>query len=313
MVLFEISPFHPFYHSPATRRGGCRRGMPENNCRWRGHPAMELVLPVAASDIFSRRSNSSNNIFNNNSINKLRQEVTDEGVRFTLPLEGFDMSGLEVKVEDGALKIEARKEEKNEKGESVATRMMRQVVSLPEGCDKDAVETSFEENGALAISIPRKAEAIETNVTPEVTKESQETQELPQEATHENQEETQEVTEENQEKHDTEEECRVLGTIPVMGFHPEELSVKVIQDGKAFEVVGRHEDTATGIFSGLNRVYPIPADVEADKIEARMAKDGSELRIVVPLAPKKLVAEPERDIPILMDVEQWHKALYGKW
>jgi len=304
MVLFEISPFHPFYHSPAMRRGSCRRrGMTlGNNCMWSGHPAMELVLPVASSDIFSRRSN------RNNNINKLRQEVTEEGVRFTLPIEGFDMSGLEVKVEDGALKIEARKEEKNEKGETVATRMMRQVVSLPEGCDKDAaVETSFEEGGVLAISIPRKTEAIEAEMTTEATKESQE---LPREATQEIKEAAQETTQEaeegaekNLENHDTEEELRVLGTIPVMGFRPEELSVKVTKDGKAFEVVGRHEDPATGIFSGMNRVYPIPAGVEADKIEARMAKDGSELRVVAPLAPVEPEAEPEKNIPISMEVE----------
>ena len=210
------------------------------------------------------------------------------------------MSGLEVKVEDGALKIEARKEEKNEKGETVATRMMRQVVSLPEGCDKDAaVETSFEEGGVLAISIPRKTEAIEAEMTTEATKESQETKEAPQEAT----QEAEESTEKNQENHDTEEELRVLGTIPVMGFRPEELSVKVTKDGTAFEVVGRHEDPATGIFSGMNRVYPIPAGVEADKIEARMAKDGSELRVVAPLAPVEPEAEPEKNIPISMEVE----------
>jgi len=308
MVLFEISPFHPFYHSPAMRRGSCRRrGMTlGNNCMWSGHPAMELVLPVASSDIFSRRSN------RNNNINKLRQEVTEEGVRFTLPIEGFDMSGLEVKVEDGALKIEARKEEKNEKGETVATRMMRQVVSLPEGCDKDAaVETSFEEGGVLAISIPRKTEAIEAEMTTEATKESQETKEAPQEATEETKKAPQDATQEaeegadkNLENHDTKEDIRVLGTIPVMGFRPEELSVKVTKDGTAFEVVGRHEDPATGIFSGMNRVYPIPAGVEADKIEARMAKDGSELRVVAPLAPVEPEAEPEKkNIPISMEVE----------
>jgi len=308
MVLFEISPFHPFYHSPTMRRGSCsRRGMTlGNNCMWMGHPAMELVLPVASSDVFSRRSN------RNNNINQLRQEVTEKGVRFTLPIEGFDTSGLEVKVEDGALKIEARKEEKNEKGETVATRMMLQVVSLPEGCDKDAVETSFEENGVLAISIPRKTEAIEAGMTTEATKESQETKEAPQEATEETQKAPKEATQEaeevegvekNHENHDSEEELRVLGTIPVMGFRPEELSVKVTKDGTAFEVVGRHEDPATGIFSGLNRVYPIPAGVEADKIEARMAKDGSELRVVAPLAPVEPEAEPEKNIPISMEVE----------
>ena len=188
----------------------------------------------------------------------------------------------------------------------MATRMMRQVVSLPEGCDKDAVETSFEENGVLAISIPRKTEAIEAEMTPEATKESQETKEAPQEATEETQEATQEAeegAEKNLESHDTEEDLRVLGTIQVTGFRPEELSVKVIKDGKAFEVVGRHEDPVTGIFSGLNRVSPIPAGVEADKIEARMAKDGSELRVVAPLAPVEPEAEQEKNIPISMEVE----------
>merc|ERR1719284_861277 len=185
--------------------------------------------------------------------------------------------------------------------------MMRQVVSLPEGCDKDAVETSFEEGGVLAISIPRKTEAIEAEMTTEATKESQE---LPREATQEIKEAAQETTQEaeegaekNLENHDTEEELRVLGTIPVMGFRPEELSVKVTKDGTAFEVVGRHEDPATGIFSGMNRVYPIPAGVEADKIEARMAKDGSELRVVAPLAPVEPEAEPEKNISISMEVE----------
>merc|ERR1719245_2194306 len=138
-------------------------------------------------------------------------------------------------------------------------------------------------------------------MTPELTKESQETKEAPQEATEETQKAPQDATQEaeegaekNLENHDTEEELRVLGTIPVMGFRPEELSVKVTKDGTAFEVVGRHEDPATGIFSGMSRVYPIPAGVEADKIEARMAKDGSELRVVAPLAPVEPEAEPER-------------------
>merc|ERR1719277_2230815 len=125
-------------------------------------------------------------------------------------------------------------------------------------------------------------EAIEAEMTTEVTKESQETKEAPQEATEETQKATKEAEEGAEkilENHDTEEDLRVLGTIPVMGFRPEELSVKVTKAGTAFEVVGRHEDPATGIFSGMNRVYPIPAGVEADKIEARMAKDGSELRV----------------------------------
>merc|ERR1719277_2179356 len=150
-------------------------------------------------------------------------------------------------------------------------------------------------------------EAIEAEMTTEVTKESQETQEATQktqEAPEKATQETEEGAEKNLENHDTEEELRVLGTIPVMGFRPEELSVKVTKDGTAFEVVGRHEDPATGIFSGMNRVYPIPAGVEADKIEARMAKDGSELRVVAPLAPVEPEAEPEKkNIPISMEVE----------
>merc|ERR1712213_303260 len=94
--------------------------------------------------------------------------------------------------------INKLRQEKNEEGETVATRMMRQVVSLPEGCDEDAaVETSFEEGGVLAISIPRKTEAIEADMTPEVTKETQETKEAPQDAT----QEAEEGAEKNLENH----------------------------------------------------------------------------------------------------------------
>ena len=107
MALFEIRPFH----HPAVRRT-CRRGMWGSSCRnglwpsmWNGYPGtMELALPVA-SDLLSRSKNAA---FLNA---KLNQEVTEEedSITFPLPLGGFDMKDLEVKVEDsGALKVSQR-------------------------------------------------------------------------------------------------------------------------------------------------------------------------------------------------------------
>jgi len=295
MVLFEISPFHPFYHSPAARRGCCRRG----NCQpqtgfwpsvWGGQPAMELVLPVA-SDILSRSSDFNNSsVFNNKS--KLRQEINEDGVRFTLPLDGFDASGLEVKVEDGALKINAKKEEKNEQGETVGTRMMRQTVSLPEGCDADAMETSFEENGVLAITIPKKAKAIEGE---------------------NNQEETQRATQEQEATQETQETPKetpshwILATVPVRGYRPEELTVKVTENGKAIEVSGKHEERSEDgkgcSVSQFSRTFTVPQDVEVEKIESRMAGDGTELTVTAPVV-RKTALETEKNIPIQMEVEQ---------
>jgi len=240
---------------------------------------MDLVLPVA-SDIFTRGGN-----FNDrNGNNKLRQEATEDGVRFTLPLNGFDASGLEVKVEDGALKIKAKREEKNDKGETVATTMMRQIVSLPEGCDADAMETSFEKDGVLAISIPRKPKAAESEVTSE----------------------TQQLTQETKEDAPS---GRVLATVSVRGYAPEELSVKVTGNGKAVEVSGKHEerseDGKSCSASQFSRTFAISEDVEVDKIQSRMAEDGAVLTVTAPVFKKPAVeAEAEKNIPIQMEVEQ---------
>ena len=251
---------------------------------------MELVLPVA-SDILSRSSdfnNSSSSIFNCYNNSGLRQEINEDGVRCTLPLDGFDASGLEVKVEDGALKINAKKEEKNEQGETVGTRMMRQTVSLPEGCDADAMETSFEENGVLAITIPKKAKAIEGE---------------------NNQEETQEATQETQKTPKETPSHRILATVPVRGYRPEELTVKVTENGKAIEVSGKHEERSEDgkgcSVSQFSRTFTVPQDVEVEKIESRMAGDGTELTVTAPAVRKTaLEAEAEKNIPIQMEVEQ---------
>ena len=286
MVLFEMSPFHPFYHSPAASRRGCRRGMPGNNCMWSGHPALDLAL----QNIHSRSSNVAN--FNNS---KLKQEVTEEGVRFSLPLEGFDMSNLEVKIEDGVLKIKGKREEKNDKGETVSSRMMKQIVSLPKGCDTEGMETSFEQEGVLAISIPRRAKPLETQV---------ETQVETQEATQETQE-TQEI-QKAQDTHMTAEETpsdRILATIPVRGFRPEELTVKVTNDGRSLEVSGRHEHES-GYVSQFARVYPLFRwNVEVDEIQSRLVKDGAELTITAPapVLQPAAEAEVEKNIPIQME------------
>merc|ERR1712079_800363 len=172
------------------------------------------------------------------------------------------------------------------------TRMMRQTVSLPEGCDADAMETSFEENGVLAITIPKKAKAIEGE---------------------NNQEETQQVTlEAIQETQETPKDTpshRILATVPVRGYRPEELTVKVTENGKAIEVSGKHEERSEDgkgcSVSQFSRTFTVPQDVEVERIESRMAGDGTELTVTAPAVRKTaLEAEAEKNIPIQMEVEQ---------
>merc|ERR1712018_1034887 len=240
MALFEISPFHLNYQHPAARRTS-RRGMWGSNCRtgfwpsmWNGYPGtMELALPVA-SDLFSRSKNAA--FFNG----KLKQEITDDRIRLSLPLDGFDMKDLEVKVEDGALKVAAKKKDK---GETVTTRMMKRTIALPKDCSTEDMETAFKQDGMLIVSIPRKAKAIEDS----------------------NKQETGEKEEEEEVNLPAKETTRdmILATIPVHGYRPEELSVKVNENGKSIEVSGRHEEeSANGKGSSasqFSRTFPLPA------------------------------------------------------
>merc|ERR1712061_40425 len=284
----EISPFHLNYQHPAARRT-CRRGMWGSNCRagfwpsmWNGYPGtMELALPVA-SDIFSRSKNAA--FFNG----KLKQEVTEDSIKFSLPLDGFDMKDLEVKVEDGTLKVAAKKEEKNDKGETVTTRMMKQTIALPENCKTEDMETAFNQDSMLAISIPREAKAIE-DVNKQETNEEKEEVVLPAEET------TSDM---------------VLATIPVHGYRPEELSVKVTENGKAIEVSGRHEEKSAdgqgSSVSKFSRTFPLPEDIEADKIQSHVTEgNGGELTITAPAAMKDAMeTEAVKNIPVQMEVEK---------
>jgi len=292
MALFEISPFHHYYQHPAVRRT-CHHRMWGNNCRtglWpsmqnRYPSSMELVLPVA-SDLFSRSRNSAD--FNG----KLKQEVTEDGINFLLPLNGFDMKDLEVKVEEGALKVRAKKEEKNDKGETVTTSMMKQTIALPENCSTEDMETAFKEDGMLAISIPRKAKAIEGAT---------------QQETHE--EEVEMEREEVPTPKETTSDMALV-TIPVHGYGPEELSVKVIENGKAIKVSGRHEEKAADgkgcSVTQFSRTFPLPKDVEVEKIQSHMAEvNGGELTITAPIVTKDAVeAETMKSIPIQMEIEK---------
>merc|ERR1712018_635774 len=112
MALFEISPFHLNYQHPAARRS-CRRGMWGSNFRagfwpsmWNGYPGtMELALPVA-SDLFSRSKNAA--FFNG----KLKQEVTEDSIKFSLPLNGFDIKDLRSRLKVAPSKLQPRKRRK---------------------------------------------------------------------------------------------------------------------------------------------------------------------------------------------------------
>merc|ERR1719245_374996 len=164
---------------------------------------------------------------------------------------------------------------------------MKQTIALPEDCKTEDIETAFNEDGRLAISIPRKAKAIE-DVNKQETSEEKEEVVLAKETTSD----------------------MILATIPVHGYRPEELSVKVTENGKAIEVSGRHEEKSAdgqgSSVSQFSRTFPLPEDIEADKIQSHMTEEnGGELTITAPAAMKDVMeAEATKNIPIQMEVEK---------
>jgi len=206
--------------------------------------------------------------------NSLNHNITDESVDINLPLDGFHEDDIDVTIEDGTLKIEAKKEEKNDKGEMVTQRMVRQVVSLPENCDADNMEVTIDEDSMLAISVPRKAEAIESETGEEKKMED-------------------EVSE------------RTLATIPVQDYKPEELSVNITSDGKTIEVSGNHaeesEDGKNVILREFTRMFACPEDVDVEKVRSHL--NGGKLIIKAPVVNPSLEANVSRSIPIQMETE----------
>merc|ERR1711944_73532 len=246
MALFEVTPFSEFYHP--TERQNCRR---RSNSFWpsvwQGHPAMEIVMPTV-SELLSR--NGKNSHFDNS----LNHNITEESVDVNLPLIGFSEDDIDVTIEDGTLKIEAMKEEKNKKGETVSQRMVKQVVSLPENCDADNMEVAIDEDSMLSISLPRKADATESETVEE-------------------------------KEIDVEVSEKTLATIQVQDYKPEELSVKVTSDRKTIEVSGKHEekseDGKSVTVQEFTKMFVCPEDVDVEKMESHL--NGGELTIKAPV------------------------------
>merc|ERR1712018_723676 len=239
MALFEITPFSEFYH-PIGRRN-CRR---RSNCGnsfspsvWQGYPAMELAMPTV-SQLFSRNGKCIPHLDNS-----LNHNITDESVDINLPLDDFHEDDIDVTVEDGTLKIEAKKEEKNKKGETVSQRMVKQVVSLPGNCDADIMEVTIDEDSMLSISVPRKVDAIESETVEE--------------------KEIEVVVSE-----------KTLATIQVQDYKPEELFVKVTSDGKTVEVSGKHEekseDGKSVVVQEFTKMFACPEDVDVEMMESHL-------------------------------------------
>merc|ERR1712018_446899 len=265
MTLFEVTPFSEFYH-PIERRT-CRQ---RSNCGnsfwpsvWQGHPAMELVVPTV-SCLFSR----------NDMDNSLNHNITEESVNINLPLNGFNKDDIDVTIEDGTLKIEAKKEEKNDKDETVSQRMVKQVVSLPENCDADNMKVTIDEDSMLSISVPRKVDAIESETVEE-------------------------------KEIDVEVSEKTLATIQVQDYKPEKLSVKVTSDGKNIEVSSKHEekseDGKSVVVQEFTKMFACPEDVDVEMMESHL--NGGELTIKAPVVKLALEANTSRRIPIQMETE----------
>jgi HSP20 family protein len=91
-------------------------------------------------------------------------EETDKAVLITADLPGVDPKDIEVSVRNGELVLRGeKKQEKEEKGKNYH-RMERftgsfyRSITLPPGCDEDAV-TATTAKGVVSVTVPKKPEA----------------------------------------------------------------------------------------------------------------------------------------------------------
>merc|ERR1711944_115168 len=106
--------------------------------------------------------------------------------------------------------------------------------------------------GMLSISVPRKADAIESETVEE-------------------------------KEIDVEVSEKTLPTIQVQDYKPEELFVT--SDGKTVEVSGKHEekseDGKSVVVQEFTKMFACPEDVDAEKMESHL--NGGELTIKAPV------------------------------
>jgi HSP20 family molecular chaperone IbpA len=189
----------------------------------------------------------------------------DNSIVYSLSLDkGFTQEDVKVQVENGMLKVTAKHEEKDEKGENVVSTMqMSQMMSLPEECDTtEEIKTTLNENGTLEITVGKKKEAIEHK-----EQESKPTQ---------------------------------LATFPVEGYAPQELQVLLSSTGN-LEVIGKHEEkTEDGTVVAARQfhtVLPLPEGIKPEDIKSSLSKDSRLLTIFAANA----IAEEPKNIHIQME------------
>ena len=283
--IYEIAPLH-FAPRIVGRRHAGPRHMMARPCGGRGSGRAMGTIPRAkpmfwpamwhcdSNDVFPAAAMRRNRFWRNNMEAATGHEVTDKTVNVNFPLDGFGKDDVEVKVEDSVLVITARKEEKNEKGEVVSSRKMSRAISLPENCDVDKLAKTVSEDGkVMAISVPRKVEAIE----------------------HE------EVSEETTKTGD--DNTVVLASIPVAGFTPDDVSVKIVDEGRMVVISGKHEEKSeNGEVTSMRQFtnsFSLPTDI--DKASIKSSVDGSVLKITANKTQEQITTGEKRSIPIEME------------
>lgn len=226
--------------------------------RRRSHPVMSLfsqMQPIFKADMATPHT-----------------EVSKNGLEVLLPLEGFNEKDVKVEVQDGALKVTALHEEKNEKGETVSVQKMSQLLSLPEYSNPDGIQTKMGEDGVFRITIPKKPEAIQA----------------------EEQASIQQNGGQSNKAQDME-----LAVIPVEGYNPDELSVQLTARGM-LEVSGKHEEkSADGTVTSTRQFctsFSLPKNVNKEAIRSDLSRDGGQLRIMAPVSQAAVACE--KNIPI---------------
>jgi HSP20 family molecular chaperone IbpA len=83
---------------------------------------------------------------------RLHQQETEEGLRFTLELPGYELKDIKLRARGGAIHLQAFRRRRVGQGESME--LLRRVLPLPPGLDAGAAQAQLR-LGLLTVDVPR--------------------------------------------------------------------------------------------------------------------------------------------------------------
>lgn len=236
---------------------------------------------------------------------------TKDAFEYAMDVLGFGPDEIEARVNDGLVTVEARHQEKDDKtGEVTVSKYVKRSFTLPENSDGKALTSSLNQDGTLVLVAPKINNAIEADTSKHDQKRKRD-EDVEMETSKDDSEEKKPADEEaaTENKAVAAADNAFELSIPVRGFQPDELSVRVVDSKNLLEVCGKSEEKdAKGRVTSLKqfaRSFPLPEGTDLAKINSSFTKDGR-LRIEAPKKKPEAVAA-SRQLPIQREADSGKK------